>query len=108
MIQKLELKNGQLKAARAKLARRAAQKEATSGALHVVDFDQLKIENQQHLERVEEKNCELLRAKANTGSSVHVSTVVYCAGLNMTAIAPESHQHRAVVLAFVTFDNRDL
>jgi Domain of unknown function (DUF4201) len=41
-----------------------------SGALHVVDFDQLKIENQQHLERLDARNRELLRVKATTGSSV--------------------------------------
>ena len=70
--EKLELKNAQLKAQRGKLARRVAQKDELSDALHVVDFDQLKIENQQHLERVDEKNGELLRIKATTGSTVAV------------------------------------
>ena len=40
--------------------------------LHVVDFDQLKIENQQYLDRIEERNTELLRLKATTGKAVQV------------------------------------
>ena len=41
--------------------------------LHVVDFDQLKIENQQYLDRIEERNSELLRLKTTTGKAVQVS-----------------------------------
>ena len=40
--------------------------------LHVVDFDQLKIENQQYLDRIEERNTELLRLKTTTGKAVQV------------------------------------
>ena len=36
------------------------QKEDMGEVLHVVDFDQLKIENQQYLDRIEERNTELL------------------------------------------------
>ena len=35
--------------------------------LHVIDFDQLKIENQQYLEKIEERNNELLKLKLTTG-----------------------------------------
>jgi chromosome segregation ATPase len=38
--------------------------------LHVIDFDQLKIENQQFLEKIEERNSELLRLKLTTGNIV--------------------------------------
>ena len=38
--------------------------------LHVIDFDQLKIENQQYLEKIEERNNELLRLKLTTGRTV--------------------------------------
>jgi hypothetical protein len=72
MIEKLELKNQHLKSQRASLAKRLSQKEEMSDCLHVVDFDQLKIENQQYLERVDEKNSDLLRVKATTGHSVQV------------------------------------
>ena len=48
-------------------------KEDMGEVLHVVDFDQLKIENQQYLERIEERNNELLRLKTMTGKAVQVS-----------------------------------
>jgi hypothetical protein len=72
MIEKLELKNAQLKGQRAKLSQRVAQKDELCDMLHVVDFDQLKIENQQCLERVETKNKELLDVKVTTGNTVQV------------------------------------
>lgn len=46
--------------------------------LHVVDFDQLKIENQQYLDRIEERNTELLRLKATTGKAVQVCLSYFC------------------------------
>lgn len=38
----------------------------------MVDFDQLKIENQQYLERIDAKNKELLQLKLSTGKTVQV------------------------------------
>lgn len=70
MIEKIELKNAQLKGQRAKLSQRVAQKEELCDMLHVVDFEQLQIENQQCLERVDAKNRELLDVKVTTGSTV--------------------------------------
>lgn len=52
------------------------QKEDMGEILHVVDFDQLKIENQQYLDRIEERNTELLRLKATTGKAVQVIAVL--------------------------------
>lgn len=52
------------------------QKEDMGEVLHVVDFDQLKIENQQYLDRIEERNSELLRLKATTGKAVQVNAVL--------------------------------
>ena len=72
-IEKLELKNHSLQTQRWKLSQRVAQKEEMSDMLHAVDFDQLKIENQQYLERVEEKNTELLQVKVTTGRTVQVT-----------------------------------
>lgn len=43
--------------------------------LHVIDFDQLKIENQQYLEKIEERNNELLRLKLTTGNTVQVTSL---------------------------------
>lgn len=39
------------------------QKEEMGEVLHEVDFNQLKIENQQYLEKIDEKNQDLLRLK---------------------------------------------
>lgn len=36
--------------------------------LHEVDFQQLKIENQQYIEKIDEKNQELLRLKLMAGN----------------------------------------
>jgi hypothetical protein len=43
--------------------------------LHVIDFDQLKIENQQYLEKIEERNNELLRLKLTTGKTFQVCDI---------------------------------
>lgn len=43
--------------------------------LHLVDFDQLKIENQQYMEKIEERNNELLRLKLSTSRTVQVGGV---------------------------------
>ena len=55
-----------------KMEQQLHQKEDMGEVLHVVDFDQLKIENQQYLDRIEERNTELLRLKAATGKAVQV------------------------------------
>eukprot|EP01013_Petalomonas_cantuscygni_P023911 TRINITY_DN45437_c0_g1_i1.p1 TRINITY_DN45437_c0_g1~~TRINITY_DN45437_c0_g1_i1.p1 ORF type:complete len:462 (+),score=118.13 TRINITY_DN45437_c0_g1_i1:91-1386(+) len=61
-------------AQRAQLAKLDAQQRSRGDlgeALQAIDFDQLKIENQQYLERIEEKNAELVKLKLTTGSTVH-------------------------------------
>ena len=45
------------------------QKEEMGEVLHEVDFNQLKIENQQYLEKIDERNQDLLRLKM-----MHTST----------------------------------
>lgn len=42
--------------------------------LHEVDYQQLKIENAQFMEKIEEKNKELLRLKLMAGNSLQVLT----------------------------------
>ena len=44
------------------------QKEEMGEVLHEVDFNQLKIENQQYLEKIDEKNQDLLRLKLMDGN----------------------------------------
>lgn len=43
------------------------QKEEMGEVLHVVDFEQLKIEHEQYVEKLEAKNRELKRLKVTTG-----------------------------------------
>eukprot|EP00768_Dysnectes_brevis_P004331 gnl/Dysnectes_brevis/3109_a3866_890.p1 GENE.gnl/Dysnectes_brevis/3109_a3866_890~~gnl/Dysnectes_brevis/3109_a3866_890.p1 ORF type:complete len:336 (+),score=43.14 gnl/Dysnectes_brevis/3109_a3866_890:3-1010(+) len=58
----------QIKRAQVQLSHRSG----SGAALHVIDYDQLRIENHQYLERIAERNQELLRLKLTTGNSVQV------------------------------------
>ncbi|KXJ27320.1 coiled-coil domain-containing protein 113 [Exaiptasia diaphana] len=66
LIEKLRLKNSTLKVQKRKLHMQLKQKEEMGEVLHEVDFNQLKIENQQYLEKIDEKNQDLLRLKLMT------------------------------------------
>ena len=70
VVDKLALKNAALKQQILKLENQLHHKEEMGEVLHVIDFDQLKIENQQFLEKIEERNSELLRLKLTTGNIV--------------------------------------
>eukprot|EP00775_Hariotina_reticulata_P003207 gene3207-3484_t len=72
LVEKLTLKNSTYKSAIAKLEAQLVHKEEMGEVLHMVDFDQLKIENQQYLERIDAKNKELLQLKLSTGRTVQV------------------------------------
>ena len=41
--------------------------------LHEVDFKQLRIENNQYLEKIDERNQELLKLKHSSGNTLQVS-----------------------------------
>jgi hypothetical protein len=60
--------------------------------LHLVDFDQLKIENQQYLERIDAKNRELLQLKLSTGRTVQVGTASRQSVLLMYATVLSAYQ----------------
>lgn len=51
-------------------------REVLAGGLHLIDFEQLKIENQTHNERIEERNEALIRLKRRVRSAVQVLTHV--------------------------------
>ena len=70
VVDKLSLKNAALKQQILKLENQLQHKEEMGEVLHVIDFDQLKIENQQFLEKIEERNSELLKLKLTTGNIV--------------------------------------
>ncbi|KAK7492203.1 hypothetical protein BaRGS_00016500 [Batillaria attramentaria] len=72
LIEKLRLKNSTLKVQKKKLHLQLKQKEEMGEVLHEVDFNQLKIENQQYLERIDERNQDLLRLKLMAGNTLQV------------------------------------
>ena len=51
------------------------QEELAAG-LHLIDFEQLKIENQSLNEKIEERNEELLKLRKKTTSTVQVGEMV--------------------------------
>ena len=71
-VDKMRLKNSTLKSKILKLEQQLNQKEEMGEVLSVIDFDQLKIKDQQFLEKIEERNNELLRLKLTTGKTVQV------------------------------------
>ncbi|XP_076469850.1 cilia- and flagella-associated protein 263-like [Babylonia areolata] len=72
LIEKLRLKNSTLKVQKKKLHLQLKQKEEMGEVLHEVDFNQLKIENQQYLEKIDERNQDLLRLKLMAGNTTQV------------------------------------
>merc|ERR1712072_521999 len=57
-----------------KLETTLRQKEKLADGLHLIDFEQLKIENQTLNEKIEERNEELLKLRKKTTSTVQVLT----------------------------------
>ncbi|KAI9140128.1 hypothetical protein BKA69DRAFT_1029830 [Paraphysoderma sedebokerense] len=72
IIEKLRLKNSTLKTQQNKLHLQLRQKEEMGEVLHAIDFDQLKIENQQYLAQIEERNKELLTLKLTAGNVAQI------------------------------------
>lgn len=72
LIEKLRLKNATLKVQKKKLQMQLKQKEEMGEVLHEVDFNQLKIENQQYIEKIDERNQDLLRLKLMAGNTLQV------------------------------------
>ncbi|XP_060110320.1 coiled-coil domain-containing protein 113 [Heteronotia binoei] len=70
--EKIRLKNDSLKVQKKKMQLQLKQKEELGEALHEVDFQQLKIENAQFLEKIEERNQDLLRQKMTVGSVLQI------------------------------------
>jgi hypothetical protein len=50
------------------------EKEQLAEGLHLIDFEQLKIENQSLTEKIEERNEELLKLKRKITTTVQVRT----------------------------------
>ena len=52
------------------------QKEELADGLHLIDFEQLKIENQTYNEKIEERNEELLKLRKKITTTVQVRNFV--------------------------------
>lgn len=68
----MRLKNATLKVQKNKLHLQLKQKEEMGEVLHVIDFDQLQIENKQYQTKIEERNNELLKLKKSAGKTVQI------------------------------------
>eukprot|EP00967_Tisochrysis_lutea_P114651 scaffold182889_cov31-Tisochrysis_lutea.AAC.1 len=73
-IEKMHLTNIQRRNTVRKLEQSLKQKENLAEGLHLIDFEQLKIENQTLNEKIEERNEELLKLRKKTTSTVQVLT----------------------------------
>ena len=55
MLDKFQLKNGAMRAQKRKVSQQLRHKQENGDNLHEVDFDHLKIENRQFLDRIDER-----------------------------------------------------
>lgn len=76
LIEKLRLKNATQKTQMKKLLLQLKQKEEMGEVLHAVDFNQLKIENQQYMEKIEERNTDLLRLKQDASKTMQLLNII--------------------------------
>lgn len=73
-VEKVRLKNINLRTHLKKLEQHLRAKEQLAEGLHLIDFEQLKIENQTLNEKIEERNEELHKLRKKTTETVQVLT----------------------------------
>ena len=73
-LEKVRLRNISLKTTLRKLEKMLRAREQLAEGLHMIDFEQLKIENQTWNEKIEERNEELAKLKRKKTSTVQVLT----------------------------------
>jgi hypothetical protein len=73
-VEKVRLKNINLRTHLRKLEHQLRAKEQLAEGLHLIDFEQLKIENQTLNEKIEERNEELHKLRKKTTTTVQVLT----------------------------------
>jgi len=73
-LEKVRLRNISLRTSLRKLERQLRAREQLAEGLHMIDFEQLKIENQTLNEKIEERNEELAKLKRKKTSTVQVLT----------------------------------
>ena len=72
LVEKLELKNASLKVQIQKLEGQLQHREEMGEVFLPIDFDQLKIENQQYIEKIDERNKELVELKVIAGNTLRL------------------------------------
>ena len=75
-VQRVRLKNIHLSNQLKRIEQTLRQKEELAEGLHLIDFEQLKIENQSLNEKIEERNEELLKLRKKTTTTVQVGALV--------------------------------
>lgn len=75
-VQRVRLKNIHLNNQLKRIEQTLKQKEELAEGLHLIDFEQLKIENQSLNEKIEERNEELLKLRKKTTMTVQILTHV--------------------------------
>jgi histone deacetylase 6 len=73
-LEKVRLKNINLRRAFRKLEKALRAKDQLADGLHMIDFEQLKVENQTLNEKIEERSEELNNLKRKNASTVQVLT----------------------------------
>ena len=72
----MRLKNIHLNNQMKRIEQTLKQKEELAEGLHLIDFEQLKIENQSLNEKIEERNEELLKLRKKTTTTVQVGCLI--------------------------------
>ncbi|OON17252.1 hypothetical protein X801_06912, partial [Opisthorchis viverrini] len=106
IVMEVRLENIKLRNEVAKMEAILKSKEELAEGLHLIDFEQLKIENQTYNEKIEERNEELAKLKRKIASTVQIMTHVK---EKLQAVQYENAKQRqrlAIADAELTF-NRD-
>ena len=71
-VEKVRLRNIMLRKQYASVEKSFRQREELKNGLHLIDFEQLKIENQTFTEKIEERNEELQKLRKKIINTVHI------------------------------------
>ena len=71
-VSKMRLRSQALKQQNRKLSMMLKQKEEIGDILKEIDFQQLKMENSERIEKIEERNKDFFRLKTNSTVTVHI------------------------------------
>lgn len=90
-LERVRLKNITLRMHLKKLEKSLRAKEQLAEGLHLIDFEQLKIENQTLSEKIEERNEELQKLRKKATITVQVHVYINTQSMGITHTATSSH-----------------